>query len=127
MLDFTINIPTLFMFGGAILSFVVWLVRMEGRVAAAEATAATASDDAKNVGLRLEATHGMAVIHKEEFYEYQVRAAKEFVTQSTVAETKRDMLEGITRMENRLETQVNRLVQSLTEPKPRRKSGDTPQ
>jgi hypothetical protein len=103
VLDLSFNVPTLLTAGLSILAFVVWLVRLEGRVKAAH-------DELGTTDKKTEATYALVLLHKEQAHAYQLQAAKEFTTQAAVAEIKRDVLAEITRMEARLEAQIDRLA-----------------
>jgi uncharacterized membrane protein YpjA len=104
-LDTTINLPTLVTLGLAIVALIAWLVRLEGRVTA---TAKDVADFEHKLG----AIQALIVLHKEQFHEYQLQVAREYTTHNVVAEIKRDIITEIGRMEQRMETQVNRLVDS---------------
>jgi len=104
-LDTTINLPTIVTLGLAIIAGVVWLIRLEGRVD----RNGTATTDVENT---LEALKALVTLHKEQFHEYQLQVARDYTTHNVVAEIKRDIITEIGRMEQRVETQITRLVDS---------------
>jgi len=102
MIDATINLPTIVTLTMIGVGAIIWLIRMEGRINAAEHSADTISKE-------LGALEALVMLHKEQFHEYQLQAAKEFMTQAAFAEIKRELLSEIGRMEVRLEAQIDRL------------------
>jgi predicted lipid-binding transport protein (Tim44 family) len=101
-LDTAINLPTVITLIMAIIGVVIWLIRMEGKANTAEKKA----DDAATQAGAIEA---LVMLHKEQFHEYQLQAAKEFMTQSAFGEIKREIVGEINRMEQRLEAQIERV------------------
>lgn len=51
-------------------------------------------------------------LHKEQFHEYQLQVARDYVTQAGVIELKRDIITELGRVEGRVEAQIDRLVES---------------
>lgn len=110
MFDLTFNIPTLLTAGLTIIAFVVWLVRLEARVAASHLAAEQAEEEARQNALKVDAAHALVLLHEKQFHAYQLSAAKEFVTQSTLSEIKRELLTEFGRIETRLESHIGRLL-----------------
>jgi hypothetical protein len=104
-LDTTINLPTLVTLALAIIAAIVWLIRLEGRV---DRQAIDATDTANT----LEALKALVTLHKEQFHEYQLQVARDYTTHNVVAEIKRDIITEIGRMEQRMETQITRLMEA---------------
>jgi len=104
-MDMTINVPTLVTLGLAIVAAIVWLIRLEGRV---DRTATSAAE----LEATLSTLTALVTLHKEQFHEYQLQVAREYTTHNVVAEIKRDIITEIGRMEQRMETQVTRIVDS---------------
>lgn len=102
MIDMTITVPALITALLAFVGGIVWLIRMEGRVNAAN----TKLEEFTKLTSAME---GLILLHKEQFHEYQLQAAKEFMTQAAFAEIKRELISEIGRMEGRLEAQIERL------------------
>lgn len=100
--DSAINMPTVVTLLLAIIAVGVWLIRMEGKANAAEKKAEAAATAAG-------AIEALVMLHKEQFHEYQLQAAKEFMTQSAFGEIKREIVGEINRMEQRLEAQIERV------------------
>lgn len=101
--DTTINLPTLVTLCVAILTFVVWLVRLGARVG-------TNETDMKEMSEAFGALRALVMLHSEQFHEYQLQAAKEYVTHTVIGEIKREIITELGRMEARVETQIDRLV-----------------
>lgn len=102
--DTTINLPTVVSLGLAVIGLIIWLVRLEGRTA----------ENAKDVHELSEsfgALRALVLLHKEQFHEYQLQVAREYVSNSVIAEIKRDIITELGRMEARVETQIDRLVE----------------
>lgn len=104
-LDTTINLPTLVTLGLAIVAAIVWLIRLEGRVD-------RNTQSTKDVETTLDALKALVTLHKEQFHEYQLQVARDYTTHNVVAEIKRDIITEIGRMEQRVETQISRLVEA---------------
>jgi hypothetical protein len=104
-LDLTFNVPSLVAIGAAIITVIVWLIRLEGRVD-------------KNAGGLAELTKTTAALEalvnltREQFHEYQLQAAKDYVTQQAVNEIKRDLIDEMKAMERRVELQVDRAIKA---------------
>lgn len=107
-LDTTLNLPTLVTLLLAIIAFIVWLVRMEGRVGSHDVNLAELH---KTIG----ALEALVLLHKEQFREYQLQAAKDYVTHTVIAEIKREIITELARLETRVEKQIDRLVQDTKE------------
>lgn len=101
-MDLTINLPTILTLLISAVALVSWFIRLEGRVA----SAVKASDDNKAT---LSAVEAVIALHKQQFHEYQLQAAKEFMTQAAFGEIKRELISEIGRMETRLEAQIERI------------------
>lgn len=102
-LDTTVNLPTLVTLGLAILTFVVWLVRIGGRV---DTHDKTIEELQKTQG----ALEALVLLHKEQFREYQLQAAKDYVTHTVIGEIKREIITELAHLETRVERQIDRLV-----------------
>ena len=124
MFDYTINIPTVLAALLPVLGFVVFLIRMEGRLIAAESLAKDVLKDAQELSLQIQASNALVGMHEKAFMEYQVLAAEKFVTHAVVSEVKRDVMSGLKEMEARIETQISRLVPPATNARSRSRSGD---
>jgi hypothetical protein len=114
MFDFTFNVPTLFTAGAAIVGFIIWLVKLEAK---ANQTASDLEEakqqhraDIEDAALKNSTLAAQVILHREQFQDYQLAAAKEFMTQSSVAEIRRDLIAEINRMEGRIEAQIRRLL-----------------
>lgn len=105
ILDATVNVPTLVTLALAIIAAVVWLIRLEGRVDRAVL-------DVKETADTLAALRALVTLHKEQFHEYQLQVARDYTTHNVVAEIKRDIITEIGRMEQRMETQITRLMEA---------------
>lgn len=103
--DTTINLPTVVTLGLAIIGFIIWLARLEGRV---NATA----DDVKGLNTSFGALQALVTLHKEQFHEYQLQVARDYVTQAGVSELKRDIITELGRVEQRVEAQIDRLMEA---------------
>ena len=101
-LDPAVNLPTIVTITLAIIAFAAWLIRMEGRVTEAQ-------KDVVDQQKMLSALEALVMLHKQQFHEYQLQAAKEFMTQAAFGEIKRELLSEINRMEGRLEAQIGRI------------------
>ncbi len=84
MFDYTINIPTLLAALLPVIGFIVYLIRMEGRVTAAETLAKGIAVDVKDLDLQVQAAHALTSIQEKSFMEYRVEAAEKFVTHAAV-------------------------------------------
>lgn len=104
-LDTTVNLPTIISLGLVIVGFVIWLVRLEGRVK-------SNADDLSGYHTTLGAVQALVQLHKEQFHEYQLQVAREYVSNSVIAEIKRDIITELGRMESRVETQIDRIVEA---------------
>lgn len=104
-LDTTINLPTVITLGLSILAFVVWLIRLENRVT-------TTAGDITELTKSLGATHALVLLHKEQFHEYQLQVARDYVTQAGVTDIKRDIITELGRVEQRVEAQIDRLIEA---------------
>ena len=102
-LDTTLNLPTLVTLIIAIVAFIAWLVRMEGRVG----THDTTIEQLQKTQSALEA---LVLLHKEQFREYQLQAAKDYVTHTVIGEIKREIITELAHLETRVERQIDRLV-----------------
>jgi hypothetical protein len=116
MFDFTINVPTLIAAALPVVAFIVWLVRLEGRVTTASADAKEASSELHEANVKIEAVRALTLVHKEQFHAYQLEAAEKFMTQAAVSEIKRDLLNELNKIEQRLEAQIDRLVTERVAP-----------
>jgi len=114
MFDLTFNVPSLIMAASAIVTLIVWLVRLEGRVGTANTEAGEARAAAVEAATKTEAAHALVLLHKEQFHAYQLEAAEKFMTQSAVGEIKRELLGELNRIEGRLEAQIDRLIEGRT-------------
>lgn len=115
-MDLTINLPTILTLLISAVALVSWFIRLEGRATGA----AKASDEAK---LGIAALEALVALHKQQFHEYQLQAAKEFMTQAAFGEIKRELISEIGRMETRLEAQIERI--GTRTPAARRTTGQT--
>ncbi len=104
-MDLTVNIPTLVTLGIAIVGAIVWLIRLEGRV---DKNTATAEEVSKAVS----ALEALVNLTREQFHEYKLQAAREYTTHAVVNEIKRDIITELGRMEQRVEIQINRIVEA---------------
>jgi len=114
-MDLTINLPTIVTLVLSAIGLVSWFIRLEGRVT----STGKSSDDMKMV---LSAQEALIQLHKQQFHEYQLQAAKEFMTQAAFGEIKRELISEIGRMETRLEAQIERIG---TRPPARRTTGQS--
>ncbi len=104
-LDTTINLPTIISFGLVIIGFIIWLVRLEGKANAS-------SEEVEAHHKTLGALEALVMLHKEQFHAYQLQVAREYVSNSVIAEIKRDIITELGRMESRVETQIDRIVEA---------------
>ncbi len=104
-LDTTVNLPTIISLGLVIIGFVIWLVRMEGRVN-------SSSEVVEAHHITMSTLQALVQLHKEQFHEYQLQVAREYVSNSVIAEIKRDIITELGRMESRVETQIDRIVEA---------------
>ena len=81
------------------------LARLEGRVS-------STADDVKGLNASFGALQALVTLHKEQFHEYQLQVAKDYVSNTVMAEIKRDIITELGRMEARVETQIDRLVEA---------------
>lgn len=114
-MDLTINLTSILSIIGTVVVLVAWFIRLEGRATNAEKSAAEAKAS-------LSAAEGLIKLHKEQFHEYQLQAAKEFMTQAAFGEIKRELISEISRMEGRLEAQIERIA---ARPTARRTTGQS--
>lgn len=103
--DTTVNLPTLVTFVGAVLGFVIWLIRLEARVS-------STGSDLHDLHAQVGAITALVSLNKEQFHEYQLQVAREYVSNAVIAEIKRDIITELGRMESRVETQIDRLVEA---------------
>jgi uncharacterized membrane protein (DUF4010 family) len=103
--DTTINLPTVVTLGLAIVGFIVWLARLEGRLT-------STVEDVKGLNTSFGALQALVTLHKEQFHEYQLQVARDYVTQAGVIELKRDIITELGRVEGRVEAQIDRLVEA---------------
>lgn len=103
--DTTINMPTLVTLAIAIVGFIVYLVRLEGKVGA---NRVSLDELIKERG----ALEALVNLTREQLHDYQLQVAREYVTHVAVGEIKRDIITEIGRMEQRVENQINRLVET---------------
>lgn len=106
MIDWTFNVPSIIGGIGALVTMVVFLARLGARID-------TAERDISAVSGRVSAVEATVVLVREQFHDYQLQVAKEYVTHSALLEIKRDLITEISRMEGRVETQINRLAHAL--------------
>jgi hypothetical protein len=131
-LDGTINIPTLVAILGMAVTVIVWLTRMEAKVnSATEAVAALGhrvdhladeiektekSFDQKiekvesSFVLRLEGIRGLIDITRDGFAESKIQMAKEYATNSAVAQIKTEIVGELQKTEARIDANISRLV-----------------
>ena len=107
MFDLTFNVPTLVSVGSAIIVVVVWLVRLEGK-------ADTNRRDIEVLSKTLNALEALVTLHQNQFQEYRLQAAKDYMTQASVAEIKRDLIDEMGKMERRVEQAINRAIDNST-------------
>ncbi|WP_055045637.1 hypothetical protein [Devosia sp. A16] len=101
----TINLPTVITLGLAIIGLIVWLARLEGRVS-------RAAEDVKGRNTSFGALQALVTLHKEQFHDYQFQVARDYVTQAGVSELKRDIITELGRVEQRVEAQIDRLMEA---------------
>lgn len=101
--DTTINLPTVVSLVLAVIGFVIWLVRLENRTS-------DNTKDAREMSESFGALRALVLLHKEQFHEYQLQVAKDYVSNTVMAEIKRDIITELGRMEGRVETQIDRLI-----------------
>lgn len=104
-LDTTLNLPTLVTLIIAIVGLIIWLARLGSRVTTAEA-------DISDLTRQFGAVTALVALHKEQFHEYQLQVAKDYVSNTVMADLKRDIITELGRMESRVETQIDRLVEA---------------
>jgi hypothetical protein len=73
MFDLTFNIPTLLTSALAIVAFIVWLVRLEARVAASDLAVEQANKEAEENSLKVDAAHALVLLHEKQFHAYPLR------------------------------------------------------
>ena len=105
-LDFTINAPTILGGIGAIVTLIIWLVRLEGKTDGNKATADTLTKT-------LSALEALVQLHHQEFQQYRLEAAEKYVTREAVMEIKRDLSDEMKDMERRLEAAFDRTVKAV--------------
>jgi len=103
--DLIINLPTVVTLGLAIVGFIIWLVRLEGK-------ADVSRRDIETLSQTLNALEALVSLHQSQFQEYRLQAAKDYMTQSSVAEIKRDLIDEMGKMERRVEQAINRALSS---------------
>lgn len=101
--DLTINLPTIISGMTAIIVVVIWLVRLEGK-------ADTSRRDIDTLSKTLNALEALVNLHQNQFQEYRLQAAKDYMTQASVAEIKRDLIDEMGKMERRVEQAINRAL-----------------
>ena len=101
--DTTINIPTFASGLFAVITLVVWLVRLEGK-------ADTNRRDIDTLSKTLYALEALVELRQTQFQEYRIQAAKDYMTQASVSEIKRDLIDEMGKMERRVEQTINRAL-----------------
>lgn len=101
--DFTVNVPALVTVTLALIAGIVWLVRLE-------AQSQSTTRDTATLRSEMSALEAMVHLHKEQFHEYQLLVAHQYVTAATIGEIKRDLINELARLEGRFEQQIDRLV-----------------
>jgi hypothetical protein len=107
--DPSINLPTVVTLIIAIIGVVTWLIRMEGKVNSTDKTADSLGKEVNEARREIGAVEALVILHKEQLHDYQLQAAKEFMTQAAFGEIKRELVGEINRMEGRLEAQIERI------------------
>jgi hypothetical protein len=70
------------------------------------------ADDVKGLTTSFGALQALVTLHKEQFHEYQLQVARDYVTQAGVSELKRDIITELGRVEQRVEAQIDRLMET---------------
>jgi hypothetical protein len=109
-MTFTLDIGTMIAIGVAFAGVVLWLGRLEAEARKAIAKALEAHAEATDLALKVGAVNAKVDLHKEQSHLDKLEASQKFITQNAVSELKRDLLNEITKMEGRLEAQINRLA-----------------
>ncbi len=94
----------------AIIAAIVWLIRLEGRVNQHGEDGTKVWTTMAEIQKTTGALEALVMLHKEQFHEYQLQAAKDFVSNTAISEIKRDIITELGRVEARVETQIDRLV-----------------
>ena len=105
--DLTINLPSIITGMTAIVVVVIWLVRLEGKADANRS-------DIEVLSKTLNALEALVSLHQSQFQEYRLQAAKDYMTQASVAEIKRDLIDEMGKMERRVEQAINRALDNST-------------
>jgi hypothetical protein len=109
-MTFTFDIGTILAIAAPVIGVVVWLIRLEAEARKAVAKALEAHSEANELANKIGAVNAKVDLHKEQSHIDKLEAAQKFITQTAVSELKRDLLTEITKMEGRLEAQINRLA-----------------
>lgn len=115
-IDGTLNIPTIITIITICIGAVMWLSRLESRVN-------SNSQQGDNLGKKIEAVHGMAVVTREQLSEYKTHVAETYVSKKGQAEQTDMIMKAILEVGTRMETRVDGLGARLD----RFYEGGTPQ
>jgi hypothetical protein len=118
-MTFTLDTGTIMAIAAPLVAVVVWLIRLEALARNAATKASEAHVEVSDLSLKLGSVNAKVDLHKEQSHLDKLEASQKFITQNAVSELKRDLLNEITKMEGRLEAQINRLATSAwTENRP---------
>jgi hypothetical protein len=109
-MTFDLDIGTILAIAAPLVGVVVWLIRLEAEARKAVAKAGEAHVEVADLTLKLGSVNAKVDLHKEQSHLDKLEASQKFITQNAVSELKRDLLNEITKMEGRLEAQINRLA-----------------
>jgi hypothetical protein len=109
-MTFTLEIGTIIAILSPLVVVVVWLIRLEALARNAATKATEAHVEVADLSLKLGGVNAKVDLHKEQSHLDKLEASQKFITQNAVSELKRDLLNEITKMEGRLEAQINRLA-----------------
>jgi hypothetical protein len=104
--DTTVNIPTMATVTLALITLVVWLVRLGAKTD-------TNGRDIDTLSKTLYALEALVELRQTQFQEYRIQAAKDYMTQASVSEIKRDLIDEMGKMERRVEQSINRALSAI--------------
>jgi hypothetical protein len=101
--DTTINLPTMVTGLLALITLVIWLVKLGAKTE-------TNGRDIDTLSKTLYALEALVELRQTQFQEYRIQAAKDYMTQASVSEIKRDLIDEMGKMERRVEQTINRAL-----------------